>query len=85
MRRCWQGHISYRHGKHFLIFLKIIFDCQGNDTSKPKANQTSCQIEITNLETVLSMAETVQAEDIDHSADGAAYIGKVTEIYIITL
>ena len=63
--------------KHFIIFLKNIFDCQGNDTSKPKTNQTACQIEIVNLDTVLSMAETVQAVDIDHSTEGAAYIGKV--------
>ena len=31
------------------------------------------------METVLSMAETVQDEGIDHYADGAAYIGKVPE------
>ena len=29
------------------------------------------------------MAETVQAEDIDHSAEGAAYIGKVHGMNII--
>ena len=62
----------------FIIDIKLCV-CQGNDTSKPKSNQTSCQIEIVNLETVLSMAETVQDDGIDHSADGAAYKGKVAE------
>ena len=71
--------------KHCITFLENILDCQGNDTSKPKRNQTACQIEIINMETILSMAETVQAEDMDHSAEGAAYIGQVTQVFIITL
>ena len=52
---------------------------QGNDTSKPRTNQTACQVEIVNLQTLLTLASTIQYDNIDHTVEGAAYIGMVNK------